>query len=96
MWLLRHYIYVFTTYVTIQSDLSLHQIRCDAISIAISIFRHRIKAIKDMKGSKYQGKSYYIKIDKSFTNTCVYGLLIYIDFLLILEDMCFSPQMQIW
>lgn len=76
-------------YVTIQSDLTLHQIRCDAISIAIRIFTQRIKAIKDMNGSKYQGKSYYIKIDKLLTNTFVYGLLTCIDFLSILEDMCF-------
>lgn len=68
-------------YVTIQSDLTLHQIRCDAISIAIRIFTQRIKAIKDMNGSKYQGKSYYIKIDKLLTNTFVYGLLTCIDFL---------------
>ena len=76
-------------YVTIQSDLALHQIRCDAISIAIRIFTQRIKAIKDMNGSMYQGKSYYIKFDKSFTNTFVYGLLTCIDFMSILEDMCF-------
>jgi len=76
-------------YVTIQSDLTLHQIRCDDISIAIRIFTQRIKAIKDMNGSKYQGKSYYIQIDKLLTNTFVYGLLTCIDFLSILEDMCF-------